>query len=90
LTKLIMDIHFPCPLDDNGSCLVCQCVLHVNGITDHRSSVSGPGNIPKILRRGTSADRGVFFVKKLIRAIRYRWEDGRTILTLPIATMAVL
>jgi hypothetical protein len=32
----------------------------------------------------------VFFVKKLIRAIRYRWEDGRTILTLPIATMAVL
>jgi hypothetical protein len=32
----------------------------------------------------------VFFVKQLIPAIRYRWEDGRNILTLPIVTMAVL
>jgi serine/threonine-protein kinase RsbW len=33
---------------------------------------------------------GVFFVKQLIPAILYRWEDGRNILTLPINPTAVL
>jgi serine/threonine-protein kinase RsbW len=33
---------------------------------------------------------GVFFVKQLIPAIRYRWEDGRNILTLPIDPVPLL
>jgi len=33
---------------------------------------------------------GVFFVRQLVPAIRYRWEDGRNILTLPIDPAVLL
>jgi len=80
------EVEIACGFDDGGG-------LHVEvsdqGIPFNIFSRGNPDLQAGIAERNIGG-LGVFFVKQLIPAIRYRWEDGRNILTLPIDPTALL
>jgi serine/threonine-protein kinase RsbW len=80
------DVEIACMFDDGGG---LQVEVSDQGIPYNSLSRGNPDLQAGIEERGIGG-LGVFFVKQLVPAIRYRWEDGRNILTLPIDPAAML
>lgn len=74
------EIEISCGFDGGGG---LQVEISDQGIPFDSLSRENPDLQADIAERSIGG-LGVFFVKQLIPAIRYRWEDGRNILTLPI------
>jgi serine/threonine-protein kinase RsbW len=80
------DVEIACAFDETGG---LQVEVTDQGIPYNSLSRRNPDLQAGIEERGIGG-LGVFFVKQLIPAIRYRWEDGRNILTLPIDPAVML
>jgi serine/threonine-protein kinase RsbW len=80
------DVELACRLDDGGRVLV---EVADQGVPFDPLSREDPDLQTDIEERSVGG-LGVFFVKQLIPAIRYRREGGRNILTLPIDPEALL
>jgi len=80
------EVEITCGLDDSGG---LQVEVSDRGIPFNSLSRRNPDLQADIAGRNIGG-LGVFFVKQLIPAIRYRWEEGRNILTLPIDPAALL
>jgi serine/threonine-protein kinase RsbW len=80
------EVEITCGFDDGGG---LQVEVSDQGIPFNSISRGNPDLQAGIAERNIGG-LGVFFVKQLIPAIRYRREDGRNILTLPIDPTALL
>lgn len=80
------EVEIVCGLDDGGG---LQVEVSDQGIPFNSLSRENPDLQADIAERNVGG-LGVYFVKQLVPAIRYRREEGRNILTLPIDPTAVL
>ena len=78
------EVEITCGLDDGGG---LQVEVFDQGIPYNSLSREDPDLQAGIAERNIGG-LGVFFVKQLVPAIRYRWEEGKNILTLPIDPVA--
>lgn len=80
------EVEIACGFDDGGG---LQIEVSDQGIPFNSLSRGDPDLQVGISERKIGG-LGVFFVKQLIPGIRYRWEEGRNVLTLPIDAAALL
>jgi serine/threonine-protein kinase RsbW len=80
------EVEIACGFDDGGG---VQIEVSDQGIPFDILARGDPDLQVDIAERKIGG-LGVFFVKQLVPAIRYRWEEGRNILTLPIDPTVLL